>query len=150
MSQVNELERFVTAQERDYEIALAELQAGRKTSHWIWYIFPQLRSLGYSDRAKLYGISDIEEARAYMDHRILGSRFLSCVAAVMKHEGDPIEGIMGGNVDAQKLKSSLTLMLAAGAGPDAKIALDAFFCGDVCDAIMRELATPKTDSSHIL
>lgn len=140
-----DLERFIAAQKRDYATALTELQAGRKASHWIWYIFPQLKILGYSERAKFYGISDMEEARAYMDHRILGPRYLKCVAAVMEHVGHPIEAIMGGDVDAQKLKSSLTLMLAAGAGPDAKKALDAFFDGTVCDATMRELATRETD-----
>ena len=142
---MNDLERFIAAQERDYETALTELQAGRKASHWIWYIFPQLKTLGYSERAKFYGISDIEEARAYMDHHVLGPRYLKCVVAIVEHEGQPIQSIMGGDVDAQKLRTSLTLMLVAGAGPYAKKALDAFFDGTVCDATTRELANREKD-----
>ncbi|WP_223428139.1 DUF1810 domain-containing protein [Tateyamaria pelophila] len=139
-----DLERFILAQERDYDTALAELKAGRKKSHWIWYVFPQLKSLGYSERAKFFGISDIEEAREYMNNRTLGPRYLKCIATVMNHQDQRIEDIMGGDVDAKKLKSSLTLMLAAGGGPDVKKALDAFFDGKVCDATMREPATPKS------
>jgi uncharacterized protein (DUF1810 family) len=133
-----DLERFIAAQESNYETALRELQAGRKTSHWIWYIFPQLKSLGHSDRAKFYGVAEMEEALAYMEHGILGPRYLKCVEAIMEHEGAPIEHIMGGSIDAQKLQSSLTLtlMLAAGAGPVAQKALEVFFNGNVCTATM--------------
>ena len=132
------------ARERDYEIALAELQAGRKTSHWIWHVFPQLETLGYSERAKFFGISGIEEARAYMNHTVLGPRYLKGVAAIMKHQSQPIEAVMGGDVDAKKFRSSLTLMLAAGGGPDVQKALDVFYSGKICDATMRELASPKS------
>lgn len=145
---MEDLDRFIMAQGRGYDTALAELHAGRKTSHWIWYIFPQLKSLGYSERAKLYGISDIEEAREYMNHRTLGPRYLKSVAAIIYHQDRRIEDIMGGDVDANKLKSSLTLMLAAGGGPAVKNTLDAFFDGKVCDATMRELAPPTYKTDH--
>jgi uncharacterized protein (DUF1810 family) len=130
------------AQERDYNTALTELQAGRKTNHWIWYIFPQLETLGYSERAKYFGISCSDEAIAYMNHPILGPRYLKCIAALMKHRSLPVEDIMGGDVDAKKLRSSLTLMLAAGGGPDVKEALDAFFDGQICDGTMHEFTRP--------
>jgi uncharacterized protein (DUF1810 family) len=111
-----DLECFILAQERDYDRALLELEAGRKMTHWIWYIFPQLETLGYSERAKFFGISGIKEARAYMKHPILGPRYLKCIAAIINHKGQPIEEIMGGDLDAKKLSSSLTLMLTAGEG----------------------------------
>lgn len=139
-----DLERFISAQESNYETALRELQSGRKTSHWIWYIFPQLKRLGHSDRAKFYGVAEMEEALAYMEHGILGPRYLKCVEAIMEHEDTPIEHIMGSSIDAQKLQSSLTLMLAAGAGPVVQKALDVFFAGNVCAVTMREMAGDKT------
>lgn len=137
---MQELERFLLAQERDYEPALQELESGRKMTHWIWYVFPQLETLGYSERAKFFGIVGNNEARAYMNHSILGQRYIKCIAAIMKHKNQPIEYIMGGDLDAQKLKSSLTLMLAAGGGPTVREALDVFFGGKLCEKTMRELA----------
>jgi uncharacterized protein (DUF1810 family) len=139
---MNELDRFLHAQKRDYKEALNELEAGRKMTHWIWYIFPQLKTLGYSERAKFFGISSIKEACAYMNHRTLGPRYIECIAAIMKHKDQPIEYIMGGDLDAKKLRSSLTLMLAASGGPEVLEALDVFFGGKGCDSTMHALEKP--------
>lgn len=135
-----DLERFCEAQTRDYNTALDEIRNGRKVSHWIWYIFPQLDELGFSARAKYYGIGDIGEARAYLDHPVLGPRYLACVDALLEHVGQPIEDIMGSEVDAKKLRSSLTLMRAAGGGVLVQKALEAFYGGVPCaetEAILK-------------
>lgn len=102
------LQRFVAAQVGGvYEQALAELEAGEKRSHWIWFIFPQHRDLGHSDTAKFYGLSGRDEARAYAAHPILGPRLEACVAAVERHlvAGKRLEDILG-SLDAMKYRSS--------------------------------------------
>jgi uncharacterized protein (DUF1810 family) len=110
------LERFVQAQEKDgsYERALAELKAGRKTGHWIWWIFPQLKGLGTSHNSTYYGLADEAEAAAYLAHPVLGARYRECVAAIHVHlchgKVDPLT-IMGSVVDVLKLRSSLELFL---------------------------------------
>jgi uncharacterized protein (DUF1810 family) len=106
------LERFVQAQEASYEGALAELKAGRKTGHWIWWIFPQLRGLGMSERSTFYGLADEAEAMAYLEHPVLGSRYRECVELVHGHlcmGGVPPLVLMGSEVDVLKLRSSLEL-----------------------------------------
>jgi uncharacterized protein (DUF1810 family) len=111
-----DLERFVRAQEDSYAGALAELQAGRKRSHWIWYVLPQLRGLGSSSMAVRYGIASLDEARAYLKHPVLGARLRECVVAINAHraegDGPSAEAILGG-IDAQKFRSCLTLFIAA-------------------------------------
>ena len=111
------LERFVLAQE-DCEIfgqALAELHAGRKRSHWMWFVFPQIAGLGQSAVARTYAVSGLEEARAYLAHPVLGPRLRQCCEAVLAVEGASAEQVLG-SVDAIKLRSSMTLF--AGAAPD--------------------------------
>ena len=107
-----ELERFVDAQATDYPTALAELKSGRKRSHWIWYVFPQLRGLGVSHASHTYGIAGLTEARAYLDHPILGPRLRECVATLLGHAGRSAAEILG-DLDATKLRSCLTLFMAA-------------------------------------
>ncbi len=102
------LNRFLEAQENSYAQALSEIQAGRKESHWIWYIFPQLVGLGYSHNAVYYGISGVEEAQAYLDHPLLGERLIEISNALLIHKNKPIEQILG-PVDALKLKSCMEL-----------------------------------------
>jgi len=103
-----DLNRFLAAQERDYAQALAEIRAGRKRSHWIWYIFPQLRGLGYSYNAEFYGIADAEEARQYLAHPVLGARFREITGALLElPESDPVR-VMG-RPDDLKLCSCMTL-----------------------------------------
>lgn len=106
------LERFVAAQEGIYAQALAELRAGAKRSHWMWFIFPQLAGLGRSETARLYAIGSLEEARAYLRHPLLGARYLECVSELQDLDlADPVA--VFGVVDAMKLRSSLTLFEAA-------------------------------------
>lgn len=105
-------ERFLTAQNSTYTQALKELKAGKKLSHWIWYIFPQLRGLGRSDRSFYYGLTDLQEAQEYLAHPVLGSRLEACCQALLEHKNQPIKEIMGAP-DAIKLRSSMTLFAAA-------------------------------------
>lgn len=107
-----ELARFVQAQSTGYAQALAELRAGRKRGHWIWYVLPQLRGLGMSSTSAYYGIGSLGEARAYLAHPVLGPRLRECVEAVCRHEGLSAEQIFGA-LDAMKFRSCLTLFAAA-------------------------------------
>ena len=110
-----ELERFTQAQAATFERALAELKHGRKTTHWMWFIFPQLKGLGMSQMAQTYGLAGLDEARAYLAHTTLGPRLMACTRAMLAHAGEPAEAILGG-VDALKFRSCMTLF--ARAAPD--------------------------------
>lgn len=104
------LQRFVDAQSGGvFELALAELEAGRKRSHWMWYIFPQHRDLGRSPTAKFYGLSGIEEARAYAGHPLLGDRLRQCCRAILPHLREEATEAILGPVDALKLRSSMEI-----------------------------------------
>ena len=106
----HDLQRFVDAQDElgTYDRALAELRAGRKSSHWMWFVLPQLAGLGMSSTAERYGIHGLAEARAYLRHPVLGPRLLECAQALAAHDGrDPVAVL--GPVDALKLRSSMTL-----------------------------------------
>jgi uncharacterized protein (DUF1810 family) len=107
-----DLERFVDAQAGTYEQALAELRAGRKTSHWMWWVFPQVAGLGTSGTSQAYAVRDLAEARAYLQHDVLGPRLLECCRALLALEDVPAERVLG-SVDAMKLRSSMTLFAAA-------------------------------------
>ncbi len=109
-SDPHDLQRFLDAQEQDYPRALAELTHGRKTSHWIWYVFPQYDGLGMSSTSRRYAIKSLDEAKAYLAHPVLGSRLNACLTALLTHEGVPIEDIMG-YPDDLKLRSCVTLFL---------------------------------------
>jgi uncharacterized protein (DUF1810 family) len=103
-----DLNRFVQAQEGDYEQALAEIGSGRKRTHWMWYIFPQLDGLAFSSTSKFYAIKSLDEARAYLAHPILGPRLLACAEAALRVEGRSAKEIFG-SPDDLKLKSCATL-----------------------------------------
>ena len=124
------LDRFLTAQEDAYDTALDELRSGRKRSHWIWFIFPQLAGLGRSPTAQFYAINSIEEAQAYLAHPILGARLHECLKALQLLETTNAEAVFG-ELDAMKLRSSLTLFAEADPG-DAilEAALDRWFEGE--------------------
>jgi uncharacterized protein (DUF1810 family) len=126
------LDRFVQAQEKAYAGALAELKAGRKTGHWIWWIFPQLRGLGTSHNSTYYGLADEAEALAYLHHPILGARYRECVVFVHGHlcQGgvDP-EALMGSEIDVMKLRSSLEIFLKV------TLADDKVLSGQVADIL---------------
>lgn len=106
--EINSLNRFIDAQNYMYETALTEIKNGMKMSHWIWFIFPQLRGLGRSDMAYKYGINGIEEAKEYLAHPVLSARLTEISEALLVHKNKDIEYIMGG-IDAMKLRSSMTL-----------------------------------------
>ena len=126
-----DLARFLDAQRDVYETALAELTAGEKHGHWMWFIFPQLAGLGQSPTALNYGIADMDEARAYMADPSLGARYRACCCAVADHAGRPPEHILG-PIDALKLRSSATLMGRAAKVPEAQAVLEAFYGGSEC------------------
>ncbi|PCD01866.1 calpastatin [Sphingomonas spermidinifaciens] len=136
MAQAFDLERFVAAQEGVYPIALTELLAGEKQSHWMWFIFPQIEGLGRSAMARAYAIASLDEARAYLAHPVLGARYVECVGALLAHRDRSAEAIMGG-IDAMKLRSSLTLFAAAGGGARVAAALAAFFGGPDAATVER-------------
>ena len=124
----DKLTRFLGPQERDYPTALEEIRRGRKDSHWMWYIFPQLRGLGHSNMAWHYGIEDLEEARAYLAHPVLGKRLLEITGALLEQrESDPVR--IFGWTDSLKLRSCLTLFSAAGGGEVFDRALERFYAG---------------------
>ncbi len=125
------LERFLEAQDANgtYERALAELRAGRKQSHWMWFVFPQLVGLGRSETARHFGIADLAEARAYARHPVLGARLIECARALLEQGSDDPVSILG-PIDARKLRSSMTLFELA--RPDAHVfdaVLDRFHAG---------------------
>ena len=123
------LNRFIEAQNRDYDTALAEIRAGKKTSHWMWYIFPQLKGLGRSSTSEYYGLSGIKEAQAYLSDPILKARLIEITVAVIAHKDKSAEEIFGG-IDAKKLRSCMTLFSTA--APDIPVfdaVLEQFFNG---------------------
>ncbi len=125
------LHRFITAQAEDYERAFRELQRGRKESHWIWYIFPQVAGLGHSSTSQEYAIRSKNEAVAYLEHAILGTRLQRCCEALLKHHGKKVQDIMG-FPDDLKLRSSMTLfaMLSPQDSVFHKV-LNAFYSGQM-------------------
>jgi uncharacterized protein (DUF1810 family) len=132
-----DLARFVAAQGDSYPAALAELRRGRKTSHWMWFVFPQLRGLGRSTTAQHYGIASLAEARAYLAHEVLGHRLHEASAALLAAPGSA-EAILG-PVDALKLRSSMTLFAAAANDPAPFAAVLHRFFADVPDAATEAL-----------
>jgi uncharacterized protein (DUF1810 family) len=134
-----DLQRFVTAQDAGgtYQQALAELRAGRKTSHWMWFVFPQIAGLGYSPTARAYAIASLAEARAYLAHPVLGARLTECAKVLAGLSGRTAEQVFG-DVDAMKLCSSMTLFLRADPGePVFRQVLEQYF-GGVTDSATEE------------
>ena len=124
-----DLDRFVAAQDPVIDQVRAELTAGRKRSHWMWFVFPQLRGLGQSAMAQHYGLVSLAEARAYLAHPVLGNRLRDCTALVIAVQGRSAEEILG-SVDALKFRSCMTLFAAAEPGEDLfRMALDRYYAG---------------------
>ncbi len=135
-----DLQRFVDAQDRVYATVLAELRGGAKRSHWIWFVFPQLRELGHSPTALHYGISSRDETRAYLAHEVLGPRLRECSRLVAQIDGRSIEEILGWP-DNLKLRSSMTLFARATEDNDDFVAvLDKFYGGEEDPATLARLA----------
>ncbi|MFD1143564.1 DUF1810 domain-containing protein [Larkinella insperata] len=129
MEAESNLKRFLDAQQTDYRRALAEIKTGRKQSHWMWYIFPQISGLGLSGTARFYAIQDLNEARAYLEHPVLGSRLIEIANALLEIEGKTAYQIMG-TPDDLKLRSSMTLFsLLEQTDPVFQAVLDKFFDG---------------------
>jgi uncharacterized protein (DUF1810 family) len=131
-----DLQRFVDAQQHVIDGALRELRAGRKTGHWIWFVFPQIAGLGFSELSRYYAIGSLDEARAYLEDPVLGSRLRDCAAAVLSVEGRTAEQILG-PVDAAKVRSSMTLFHRADpAEPLFRAVLERYYAG---------IPDPRTD-----
>lgn len=136
---INSLNRFLEAQEDMYATALQEIKHGEKESHWMWYIFPQLRGLGRSDTAYIYGINGIEEAKAYLEHPVLSARLIEISEALLEHKDEIIENILG-DIDAMKLRSSMTLFASISEeGSAFHKVLDCFYNGEMDEQTLSYL-----------
>lgn len=128
-----DLDRFVSAQEQTYGQALAQVRRGRKSGHWMWFVFPQIAGLGMSPTAQHYAIADLDEARAYLAHPVLGDRLRECTRAVADSQAGSAQAIFGG-IDTMKLRSSMTLFeKASQAESDGQLfaaVLDRYFEGE--------------------
>ena len=123
------LDRFVAAQDPVWDEVVAELTAGRKRTHWMWFVFPQIAGLGRSGMAQRYALASVAEAAEYADHPVLGPRLRLATGLVLGHAGQPAEAVLGG-IDAMKFRSSMTLFALARPGePCFGAALDAFWDG---------------------
>ena len=134
-----ELERFLSAQERSYQMALAEIRNGRKDSHWMWFIFPQLEGLGKSPTSQMYGIQGAKEAREYLENDVLSSRLLEISKTLLALETNHPEQVFG-YTDAKKLQSCMTLFAAV--DPEQSVfseVLEKFFAGRKCTQTMSML-----------
>ena len=134
---INSLDRFLEAQDRMYLVALRELKNGKKRSHWMWYMFPQLRGLGTSTMAHLYGISGLKEAEAYLAHPVLSGRLYELCSELLKHKDKTALEIFG-DIDEMKLKSSMTLFALT--SEDYTIfdeALEHFFGGEMDEVTVK-------------
>jgi uncharacterized protein (DUF1810 family) len=140
----SDLTRFVTAQADGgtYGTALSELRAGRKRSHWMWFVFPQVAGLGRSSTAQHYAIADLDEARDYLEHTVLGPRLVECAETLATLPGDDAEAVLGGT-DAMKLRSSMTLFAHAATDDEQRAAfravLDKYFDGQDDPETVRRL-----------
>ena len=123
------LQRFIDAQDATFETALAELKNGAKRSHWMWFVFPQIAGLGRSGTAQFYAITDLDEAKAYLAHPVLGPRLAQCTDAMLSWAGKRGAEAILGSIDTLKFASSMTLFEAAGGGERFGRALYAFFAG---------------------
>jgi uncharacterized protein (DUF1810 family) len=142
-SDPHNLQRFIDAQHGVFEIALAELSRGSKPSHWMWFIFPQLAGLGQSRAAQLYGLSGLDEARAYLAHPVLGQRLKRSVEALMSWAGKRSAEQIFGPIDETKLRSSLTLFDRVAPDDVFASALAAFFGGDADERTLALLAPTR-------
>ena len=133
------LQHFIDAQHGVYETALAELRAGSKQSHWMWFFFPQIAGLGRSSTAQFYAIASLDKARAYLEHPLLGARLRECVDALLPWAGKRAPEQILGLIDAMKLRSSLTLFDRIAPGDTFARALDAFFNGQRDDRTLELL-----------
>ena len=140
-----DLTRFLKAQEDSYQTALLEMKAGRKMSHWMWYIFPQIQGLGSSWMAQRYAIRDLAEAKEYIEHPVLGPRLVEISEALLGHEGLDAGMIMG-QPDDLKLRSCMTLFDAVAPGDIFQQVLDAFYQGQRCSRTLKMLQAEQPNA----
>ena len=138
------LQRFLAAQDFNYRTALEEVRNGEKRSHWIWFIFPQLAVLGHSGNAKYYGISGLDEAKAYLAHPVLAERLREITNALLQHKGRDAADIFGG-LDAMKVRSSMTLFDAASPADIFREVLDTFYDGIADKLTLQYIQKQPTD-----
>ena len=144
MSEHPELDRFVEAQDDVYGNVLSELRTGRKTSHWMWFIFPQLAGLGTSETSRFYAIRNVDEANAYLRHPTLGPRLIECTEAVLSIHGPSAADIFG-STDEMKLKSCMTLFASiSSAGSAFERVLDFYFDGERDSRTLQLLEAVKS------
>ncbi|OGX81263.1 DUF1810 domain-containing protein [Hymenobacter glacialis] len=139
MTTTPNLQRFLDAQASSYQTALAEIQNGRKRSHWMWYVFPQIQGLGFSETARFYALADVQAAAAYLAHPVLGSRLLEISRALLGLASADARHVLG-SPDDLKLKSSMTLFALAGNDPVFQQVLDKFYEGTPDDKTLRIVA----------
>ena len=132
------LQRFIEAQNDSYVQALKEIRNGRKLTHWIWYIFPQIKGLGFSYNSEYYGITSLQEAKDYLENELLRKRLFKITESLLMHKGKDIESIMG-DIDALKLKSSMTLFDAVQPGSVFGEVLDEFYGGERCRRTLEKI-----------
>lgn len=132
------LQRFIEAQNDSYDQALKEIRNGRKLTHWIWYIFPQMKGLGFSYNSEYYGITSLQEARDYLENELLRKRLFEITESLLMYKGKDIESIMG-DIDALKLKSSMTLFDAVQPGGIFGEVLDEFYGGERCRRTLEKI-----------
>ena len=132
------LQRFIEAQNDSYDQALKEIINGRKLTHWIWYIFPQIKGLGFSYNSEYYGITSLQEAKDYLENELLRKRLFKITESLLMHKGKDIESIMG-DIDALKLKSSMTLFDAVQPGSIFGEVLDEFYGGERCRRTLEKI-----------
>ena len=132
------LQRFIEAQNDSYDQALKEIRNGRKLTHWIWYIFPQIKGLGFSYNSEYYGITSLQEAKDYLENELLRKRLFKITESLLMHKGKDIESIMG-DIDAMKLKSSMTLFDAVQPGSIFGEVLDEFYGGERCRRTLEKI-----------
>ena len=132
------LQRFIEAQNDSYDQALKEIINGRKLTHWIWYIFPQIKGLGFSYNSEYYGITSLQEAKDYLENELLRKRLFKITESLLMHKGKDIESIMG-DIDSLKLKSSMTLFDAVQPGSIFGEVLDEFYGGERCRRTLEKI-----------
>lgn len=136
------LSRFYEASDWNYDFALKEIQQGRKRLHWIWFIFPQMRGLGFSSNSQYYGITGRTEADAFLRDEILGSRLREITAALLEHRGKSVQDILG-HIDAIKVRSSMTLFDLVSPNDIFAKVLDEFYDGRRCERSLRLIEETK-------
>ena len=137
MNETKSLSRFLKAQDNTYDDALKEIKNGRKRSHWMWYVFPQIRGLGFTDTSKYYAIRDLKEAQEYLEHPVLGSRLIEISNALLELKTRDALAVFG-SPDEMKLKSSMTLFsLVPEADPIFNEIINAFFAGEKDESTLQ-------------